>query len=797
VLLLLAGLCLAVAGCRPAPVVTPSEAWTYADLRILSPASANLPSLDLIALYTRTAGGDLQIRLDLLDLALEPDGDLYLALDWTTGGRTDLPFDAGASLAWDILLVLPVHGQPYALAPASSEGGAFSPFPALIPRISRVPWQDMIVVSFNPNALPGVERGFSLQAYITPAGGSMPADSLGPVRSDARPPGRAPVLLAFWNTFPAYTPAQALRRWDGAHTGPFGGRHGLHVLLQAARRARVPLVLLDLKTPESLSALDYLGGLSAVQELAGLGLLTLPDALPGSPSLLPSPQALPGWAVARSAGESRLTGADFGLEASPILYSPSLELLEQVTPAAGLPPFAWIVAPLPDSSSGGQPLRWKTYRLLPLPPASKEHQATPDGLSIELRKALLANVLAASQTEPPLLVLGGDLVDSVWGEPESSRATLLYIAAHPWIQPYGQAELLNLRPGERLERPSPAPGAAPFAQTPAGSESPPASPDAAPLFSTGAPQESMEVSLQWIGQLAESLNSPAFDKTLARAAWQNYRSLFAPLPPEHPQLPALRAGYAAYPALLLEAAGWAARPENLAHCNLVLDLDGRAGCILASERIFSVYDPLGGRLLALFAYSPAGDLHQLVAPTSQFIVGFGDPSTWDPSAGPGAEPAGVHGAFAGSPPPWEAYSSEVSAGRLAFTSPDGRVSKTFTLLENGVRVDYSSPVESLRVQVPLALDPWERFTPGWGDRFLENGSDQAWSWGIEGGPLVDVRTSGDLSATLFSDSRSQLGRVEDPNFSYPPGHYLPFPLAVVEVQAGGDFNVEITLRLEK
>ena len=48
--------------------------------------------------------------------------------------------------------------------------------------------------------------------------------------------------MVFWNTLPSATPAQTLRRWDGAHTGPMGGKHGLSVLLQAAASQGVPLV---------------------------------------------------------------------------------------------------------------------------------------------------------------------------------------------------------------------------------------------------------------------------------------------------------------------------------------------------------------------------------------------------------------------------------------------------------------------------------------------------------------------------------------------------------------------------
>lgn len=791
--LLLASLWLVLAGCRPLQTASPDAPWEYTDLRALAPAGEGLPSLDIIALYTRAAGPDLQIRLDLLDLSPAPDSDLFLALDWIPGGSRALPLEAQADLEWDALLALPAFGQPYVLVPQAQPAEEFTPFPALIPRITRLPWQDTIVVSFNPVPLPGIERGFSVQAFIAPAGQAVPADSLGPLRSDARPPGRTPVLLAFWNAFPGYTPAQALRRWDGAHTGPFGGRHGLHVLLQAARRWRVPLALLDLKTPESLSALDYLDGLGLVHDLEGQDLLILPDALPGSPSLVPSAEAFPGWMVARAARESRQAGLDFSLPASPILYSPSLELLASASPAEGLPPYTWIVAPLPEPQADAQPLRWKTSRLLPLPPAESEQQATPDGLSLKLRLALLANALAAGQGQETLLVLGGDLVESAWGEPQSARASLQYLAAHPWIQPYGKADLLALRPLTRLESGSPPSAVAPFSQSGRGSVGSPGNAEVVPLFITEASSENLQVPVRLIEQLAMAHNSPAFEPTLSRAAWQAYRALFAPLPPEHPLLPALRAGYTFIPRLLLEAANWAAKPEPRSGCDLDLGLEGRAGCLLSSERVFSAYDPLGGRLLALFVYSPDRKIHQLVAPTSQFIVGFGDPSTWDPTAGPGAEPAGLHGAFADAQPPWEMYLAGPGPHDLAFTSPGGRLAKTFILLENGLRVEYRISGDAHRVQIPIALDPWERFTPSWGERYEESGSDQDWVWRLEGGPQVEVRTSAALRAALFSDSRMQLRKVEDPNFPYPPGHYLPFSLAVIEAQAIEDFFLEITL----
>ena len=108
----------------------------------------------------------------------------------------------------------------------------------------------------------------SFQAFSAPAGDSAIADSMAAFSLEGRPPARARTLLAFWNTLPAYSPAQALRRSDGAHTGPLGGRHGLGNLLKAARDYQAPVALLDLKTISSLSALDFLDQVQPLKEMA-------------------------------------------------------------------------------------------------------------------------------------------------------------------------------------------------------------------------------------------------------------------------------------------------------------------------------------------------------------------------------------------------------------------------------------------------------------------------------------------------------------------------------------------------
>ncbi|HBG74072.1 MAG: hypothetical protein A2X25_08255 [Chloroflexi bacterium GWB2_49_20] len=59
-------------------------------------------------------------------------------------------------------------------------------------------------------------------------------------------------------------------------------------------------------------------------------------------------------------------------------------------------------------------------------------QATDEGLSLEVRLQLLTTALSSDPTD--LVVLGGSLPHSTWGDSVMGKAGMAYIAAHPWIQ---------------------------------------------------------------------------------------------------------------------------------------------------------------------------------------------------------------------------------------------------------------------------------------------------------------------------------------------------------------------------
>ncbi len=770
VIILLA--CCLLAACAPTASQSLLQTWQVSQLRLLDPADAPRPDLDLIAVYTRQVGDQQQIRLDFLDLPAEANYDLYLALDNAPGGVTRLPIAAQSELAWDTLLVIPAHGAIQAL------DSGFQPRPGAAILVLRDPVMDDLQISFNSQLIerpPANPLGYRLQVFVTPAGSSQVADQLGPVASTATPPATAPYLVVFWDSLPAFSPVQALRRWDGAHTGPQGGRHGLYNVLRTARAARTPLVLLDLKSPDSLAALEYVGGLGLVRSLSHQGLLELPQVSPGYAGELSA--ALPGWAQSLAVQESRQAGLERGLPTSLLRFDPL-----GLAPDAGSEALA--IVPGRGSSDALTPVdvqRFGDQRLLAIPGFDQAEgtpgQATLDGPSLAVRKALLA--VALSPDPGDLVVLGGDLPTSTWGNPQNARATFQYLRAHPWMQALSGQDLLSL----------PVAAGAPA--------NPPAASQAVATVPAG---------LQ---------NAPSNEP--GQAAWQALRALYDPVFPDPPELGTLRSNYLPQVRALLSAAQWASTQhaacnggcQPQATCQADPDGDGQPECVLSSPDYYAIFELQGGYLAFAFTRDPqSGAVHQWIAPSSQFASGLSPAESWDLAAGAFSDPEVYPGAFFD----WDGtrqvpdgsllYRAQATPGELQLSSADGRRQKTFRFTPNGLTVEMRSadPTQTL---LPLALDPWQRYTPGWPACYQSQaGQNGAWRWSVgtltpsscDSSPVrffIDLQSDNPYQIRTFLDSLPYVDQPEDPNRNYPPGHFLPFPLAVAQF----DFSGQISLHL--
>ncbi len=685
-LLFLSCLLLTALGCQPSKS---RRAWRIADLRLLDPLDAPGPSTDLLAVYVRSRGSDLEIRLDLLDLPLVPDYDLSLRLVTPTA---------------EITILLPAKGRP-SVTPAES---------GLRARLVRDPWLDTVTVRLTRLY---VSQPFSLQAAAYLPGQTTPADETLLVRSDALPPiQRAPALIAFWDVYPAVTPAQALRRWDGAHTGPSGERHGLKHILDSLETYRLPVALLDLKTPASLAALDFMSALPQVKRLAAQGLLLLPETAWSQPADM-------ALEFSREAAEG------FGLPGSPFVYAAGSDLQ---------PAYHYQFLSLPEASHLA---RSGPTRLIPLP-AADDVQATIDGPSLEVRRALVKTLFSLDELD--LVALGGSLPNSTWGDSDMADPTFAWLAGHPWVWVLDGYDLMTF-PVEAEYNP---------------------------------PDQNSSASDPWLEALRRAPENP-----ITQSAWQTYLMLHAPS--EDSALMSLRAAYAGQIGVLLAAAEWAESPYSLADCARDPDQDGRLECVLADEHYFALIETNGARLSHLFFFSDTG-VHQLVAPASQFAVGLSDPSEWHPERGDAADPRLVMGAFSDTTGTFDEYRVRTGEGEIWLTGTGG--AKNFRLGGDGLEVRYQAP-GPVRTLIPLAVDPQAfYFAPS---DLLADLSPVSWTWGPADGIRAEVRTEADFLAYGFTTLWVYMDSPENPDLDYPEEHYFPFPFALVTVRGEEEFTVWI------
>jgi hypothetical protein len=716
-LILIITLLLPVASCG-APV-TASSPWTADDLRYLDPAGNNdpkvdlkslgqgpSPSVDILAVYTRTIDADFEIRVDLLDLPITPDYNLLILLD---------PSPPNADPAdWRVEIAILAQGSPTVTTRNPNIDAS-----KIIPRVVRDPWLDTVVVRLNQLYLPK-DFKVSVISYLSSA---FPPDdyALDIDPGGKHPTARASVLIAFTNTFPAATPAQALRRWDGAHTGPTGERHGLRLILDGVRANDIPVALLDLKTPSSLAALSYLGVLGDLRQISRKGLLILPDVANGEP-------------VDIALNLSRRAAKDFNLHSSPFVTAPDL--------VSGT---HYQFISLPDTThislSG-------TTRLIPIPTADTTPQATTDGPSLEVRRALMNLVFSNNATK--LLILGGSLPDSTWGQADRAAPTFAWLAAHPWIHVLDANDLKTF-----------------------------------PVGASDQPQAFVVNEDPFLVYLQSAPENAVTD-----SAWQTYMMLTAPTDDE--RLHELRLNYLGQVGTLVAASHWTDKPFTQNDCSSDFDHDLQSECILANRNYFAIIETDGARLTHLFY----GE-HQLVGPTAQFATGLSDPSEWNKLTGDGADPGQIMGAFVDETQPYQQYTASwLAPDTLTLASADGSRVKTFRLTADGLEMTVQASGLALSLskgqgstRIPLAVDPQFFFSGP--SEYVAAQSADSWIWGPVNGIQVRVWTDAALSVESFTNSLPFLSLPEDPNVEYPPGHYLPFPLSLVTIQSNGNFHVQI------
>lgn len=705
------------------------EDWKYADLRALDGVDSSGPGEDLIALYTRVMDKYFQLRLDLFDLDTLQGQDIYVLIDAHPGGSSQVKMTDGRIFQAAVAWDYLICIPQVGNIKVMKDN--YSPISGSGLLVSRDPSQDNVVISFRLEAIP-VQRGLSqIQVLTTAPNQAIVADVIDPVRIDAPSPSRARIAFAFWNTFPSATPAKTLRSWKGAHSGPMSTRHGLYYLLEAAARTRTPVILLDLLEPDNLAALDYLSVLPWVQDLIHQDILILP-VVNNTPSLL---------------YKDMQTNINKELDWINIFMMDSNNDFVSVYDYAKL-------------------LKLKECYSTALIPNNGQSSS---GMIDQCKKMLVSQSISGSPT-PTLL--GGDFSNSLLGDPTTSLAFFTYIQNHPWIEVLSRDDLYaELDIPSTSNFPLPESGAAANITLP---------------NELIAPDKNLTEIYQSIYSEIQMLPK----NQISDLARQVFYSMAGSSSPAYETL---RDQYAGQIGQIIEAAKWVDHPYQSSRCDIDLDHDGNNECVLSNQNIFLTIEPAGGYIPFIFSSDSHG-AHQIIGPTWEFMLGISDSTLWDLSQGIRSDPDQILGAFDQKIGRMENFSFDLKDNGINLFNVDMTMRKSFEIIDHSVFISVRGTVfPGETTDIPLVIDPWIRFTPDWGDKYVFSEIAGGIKWGITAGVSVELQSIEQISFYPFNATHGYMNTSEDPNFDYPRGHYLPYPIALAEITPPGEYSIKITI----
>jgi hypothetical protein len=737
--------------------------WDNGDLRLLDTIDTVEPDQDLIAVYTRMNNQAFQIRLDFLDLITLLDKDIYIPLDTNPGGADPIKTNNNGAFAcdinWDYLIKIPASGNIEVI------NDQLIPIPGVELFIVVDSSQDMMVISFNKSAFPIYFGKTKMQVIITPSYQNVVSDKSEPFSIDAPSPSRAKVIFAFWNTFTSVTPAQTLRSWAGAHSGPMSSRHGLRYLLDAAAQTKSPVFLLDLLTPDNLSALDYINATGRGRILAEQGVLALPDV---------------GTIMELIRSEDNSQISQINNQNSDMGFYKIWKIPTNMNSVSGMNNLDFILLMnnllkmnniYINLISYGYAQLTKINNNCELLPFFTNSTAGNQVSDISLACKILLLSYAVSHPTTPL-ILGGDFSKSILGDPTLSNYIFSYINSHPWIQIVSINDFMT---SSELLIPSPNPyqeHALAINDTTQNAHS------------SGNPYVTDTQNMVHDALLQSPKNN------LTDLAWKVFFDLTHSASPE---LLTLQANYIGQIGYILAGANWAEKPVSMITCGSDLDYDGKTECIFANDSIFAIIEPDGGYVPFVFAKDSKG-IHQIIGPTWEFAVGLSDPSSWNKTLGPRGDSAQYLGAFQDSFNNWQSYTVDINNNKVEMYSQALNLKKSITLLPHSLRIDIQTLPQFHSISfIPMVIDPWFRYTPGWGNLYMVKNEQFNTLLGIKSGELVEISATNPLRVFSFDDTHSALYFPEDPNFDYSQGHYLPFPMSVAEINGAGNYSVDIII----
>jgi hypothetical protein len=646
--------------------------WVYNDLRIIDAIDSKSPECDLTAISAKVSGTEIQIRYELLDGKYTDDFTLFLFIG-DQKSQNDLPVLSVSPyrhyeiIPWNISIEFNPHGRHIARTSDNQQ------IDNLRLKYIRNPITDIYSISFDKYILPSSQNGTIFQLQVYSKIDETVCDVSEPFDLGSPPPPKTNYILALWDTMPAYTPAQALRSWFGAHSGPQTTRHGLYFFLKALSENDSHVFLLDLKTPEALSALDYIDDTNMIQQMADKNLITLPQV-----GLNNITHQIPISLQERALDDSKFYGEIYQLSNSDIAFLPEFSaqlgsnISEKFLFTLEIDQLQQVHTPVITQLQYGE----NNFLILEQPVSEQVNQM--DGFPIEVRRSFIEqNGNHQINKQNHIILLGGSLPNSNWGNYLAAKQALEYLSLRPWLENLDATDL-----GELIFDHS----------------------SKVNLFST----ENISGS---ISQIKTKRSEISIDYT-----WQAFRSLQSPAPPYSEKQKALRMNGLWMLELFSELNNWAMNPHHSEICNKDYDLDGYRECVISNNTTFAIVNPQKNILHLLAVQNPCSSQSssetedcgytQIIGPTSQIILGQADSTTWNLSSGAYADPGTLVGAQFLTPK----NLGHTTDNSYHLMSKIGSFS--YQLLNYGIKItgnNLGCLAETDIVKIPLIIAPENRF----------------------------------------------------------------------------------------
>ncbi len=688
------------------------EEWKFEDLRIYDPLDLDQANNELIAVYSRRIDDSIEFRLDLLEVT--PYRQYFYKLSSLNDQMTAIwtaTFKKDSSPSFTVL-----------------DGGFANTHVA--PTIIIDPIMDYVVFRFNLDFIDQTTGEVKYQVQIIDPSTGQVLDSSQGFTEQQHQTRKSPLLMEFWNTLPADTPSQLMRSWDGAHSGPFGQRHGLNFLIENSNMYKIPITLLALKTTHSLLGLTLLSQIDHIRQYEKEGTLSL------SISDFSDPR-ISSYSLEQLQKEVR----SFGFQSNSSVFGFSTTIN----------PFQsrLVYSQLVDTTHIFQ---IKNNRYIPLPPSFPYSSSKiPTNFLVmnsvfdeTIKRQLLIPALTSDPND--LVVLGDDLRDSPWADAQSAPILFKYISSHPWIDVLDTLDLWNIN-SIRISYQELLLVCMEYLICPQIQQS-----NERKIFN---PQLSELRSSQ---PLLDNLNHNNPSTNLAINLINKIND-----PTKEPIDLEDEQNTISNMDILFASGRWFNKPFQSSTCDIDFGHDNNFECVISSDDIFLVADSDEGSIK--FAMGKMNDDAIFFTITPDYVY----PRNREISLPTGIQV--LNGTLSDPSEMNNLYSFRLNGNQISFISSDGMIEKIITLENSGINIriytntPYSTLIPTMHTMNAVSLiDCLSQI-----DLCEELGA-----------PRIELH-QGEMVRFSYLDSFDLLKKAEDPNIDYPPGHYLPIPFSVMEI----------------